>query len=418
MSRRGFLEMLARTAFYSVAGGSLIACAPTIDPSVVEKWNAPPQTPPKQSTAQNPNVPVKKEEPADPMIEFTPTKGISVIVNNPENIQPKHLGDRNLGNVAIFRGTLDDITGRYHAWYSHLNITGSPIKYGIQLYNPSSKTLEVIINNRGHTTGWGNLGKEWIDFFKPLSERAKIEAGKSLWILKSELVEDGQPLTGAVDFEVNGKVEVNMYAFRDEKQIDGTAKALGMVTDKVKHPSIKSIHDESHVYKGLANGTAINGRIVVDAEALANGAYAGWTTNTCYINPSRPSKPEILGIKGPNGEVYACKNGNDRTDGKNLANWGIIYDYIVEVINTGTVPRSANVTVFGPDSRRQAYQDATVFVLKPNSEPRIVRFPKETLYDIYNTVVVQPNERKVLPFKVVLVGSSNGELGYWVHLKR
>lgn len=327
------------------------------------------------------------------VLTFTPNNGTFVYCNNPEQLFDSDLGDHapRFGNHYLLWSL---VTGECQAYYSHENMTGRTIGYGLQIYNPNVTTISVRVTG----VGFGNNAFTcWTQFFNKTNGGGgtvgtfTVKSKEALWIQRNDnAIPPGAIFNGAVGFDVSGgSVYVFNYAYDEFANIDGTATYLGYVT-RID----PSGQNEAHVYKGTATGfiaaTALNKTI---SSLLQQSA--AWQTNDCPGSDMASITCPLTDTDNPTYTTFMCVNGD------NLGNWGIRNAYALTVTNDTTRSRTVNLVVAQP------YFFSNVFVEVMSSTGGCAINKSNWKYYSFKLV---PGESRTVTFQVILSGSSYGGL--------
>lgn len=289
-----------------------------------------------------------------------------VYVNNPEQIFSGDLGDGNYGDVSIMRAT--NVQGKQRDFFEHVNRTGFTIGYGIQLYNPNSSPITVVVNGSGYEASiyGGRPFSQMFGSYSTTGTSYSVGAGKTLWLLRRDSsVTNGTFFSGVVDFEVaGGAVTVNNIAYRSFGALDGSTSYQGYV----QRIDPDGTH-EARMYKGTSPYTtavASNVNFIIgDADAagalavshpsynLSTGTYggslvraAGWYANIGPANNADAITNDMFAFDMPGwGVVDALTKSDGEGKYANLANWGVVYTVRGSVTNTGTYTRNLSANL-------------------------------------------------------------------------
>ncbi|MBC8103441.1 MAG: hypothetical protein H7Z41_12760 [Cytophagales bacterium] len=342
-----------------------------------------------------------------------------IFENNPERLSLNYtdpvtgvnywdLADSGLGQKSLLRHYL--APGSYRNFFEHLNDSAGTIHYGIQLYNPNSTAITIVIRGKGFTTGrFGEAARPVLGgqpFVDLLTTRTAITvtlaAYGSTWVFRSDAnygnsrpILQGDFFSGVVDFDVSGG---NFYctnlAYQNFNSLTSWSY-MGFITRNGDTPGDAP---ESRLYKGLMGGavavtlpfTVGNSTPVGDlavayppynndgsgqyfaaaANTPSNAWYTHdlpWREDPAVVNPPNPSRVvanDMFNIGTPGfGTIYALAPTpvpNSPYLYANLGNWGVQYHALVRITNQSTRARSfaLKLNTYSGGGGPIAYRDA------------------------------------------------------------
>ncbi len=239
-----------------------------------------------------------------------------VYCNYPEGLSTAALGDKQYGNKYLNRV---NVTGDTEVFASYRNNTGleTPIKFGVQLYNPSNDTINVTVKNRGFrtsgpTTGDWNyvVGQTPTDFLNYTATNSfTIGPYLSKWVY-NELgpILNGSLFNCYVRFTTDAAVWCFPYAYTSLSNIDGTATL---------YPWVDNAPNNTH--RGYGDTCQLGSWFTL----LTSQMPYSYATSSCAYNNGE----DIIPINDQ-GKIWNCD-----TPGRNLGNWGAHYNFHVTVKN-------------------------------------------------------------------------------------
>lgn len=270
-------------------------------------------------------------------VNFQPTSDRTLImVNNPEVLIQQDLGDYSTPQ-HIYQQEIQG--GKIRLFFEHGNGTGTPIGYGIRLFNPGNQPVNVTVERSGYEPKVCS-GSAFVKFFKNQASTVIIVPPQQFkWLWHSDkMVSPKLFFSGVVDFnwQAGTPLRIDTVAFQNFNNVNANSQYMGYRTEN------RNGTDQSRVYKGvvLYNDGQKSTDLIADIGGItldndtSNGVQKNWYTN------SKASEP--FGIRFlPN-----SLSGNEQTlyaPQANLGGWGIVYTIKGWVENKSTTNRCLGV---------------------------------------------------------------------------
>jgi hypothetical protein len=272
-----------------------------------------------------------------------------LFVNNPEQLTTNDLADKSLGHKLIYQ---EMVIKSSRLFFEHLNRTGSPINYGVQLVNPNKTAVQVIIQGSGFVTGYQG-GEPFRQLLAQRKEDTKIiKPGQTLWLMQSPtLIPQGAFFSGVVDFEVRGgPLIVNTLGYRKVSELDGKSVYEGNLTKPAYNARVyKGIIECAELVAGGVNFT-FDDQTKLDTLKVQYASRKGYINNASewYTHSLRNDlaiKGDMFDIRLPGGTVISAEGRDSTNQVPNFGNWGVVYTLKGQVTNKGKGDRCVTINL-------------------------------------------------------------------------
>lgn len=280
-------------------------------------------------------------------VSYIKVPGTYLFVNHPEQLRPTDLGDYGPGAV-IYQSP--PVRGDVSAFYEHMNGTGAPIHYNIQVYNSGQSPVQITNFQYGCSNKDVTSFECWTAYLNSPAKAFTLASRRQKWLLPEQTIAVGNVFSGVVSFHADDYVYVRFYAYREQDQI--RPGAVPETYDLDSRPRVYSgISPYLPVLKGdwrwVVDDRTRPGRLPV---AYGGKTYGDWTTNITDDKASGaivddllpltlPSQPPLT-ISGRSVDPVMDARSGHRYYRYNLGNWGVRYVETFTIINQGHHPRT------------------------------------------------------------------------------
>ncbi len=222
--------------------------------------------------------------------------------------------------------------GEVQVFFSHHNMTGENIWYGVEIFNPNNTQVSFDLLNQGSSTTWDGAVAPLGEFFTTTKETKSIAAKGVNWVLKKEINGSNgyMPFYGVMRFNFKSKVVITTYACKDWSHVNDPV---------VLYPYGSNYSENLAVYSGYGDGFILSKSINIKLSELQKGDYWYYTGERMSggYNPGELTPIHLAGED----KIASPTNTNDTLN--NLGNWTTQYDFKVSFTND----LNATKTVYG-----------------------------------------------------------------------